>query len=319
MDIRYNKLWKLLIDLGLTRTELRQRADISTVSLAKLGKGQRVTTTTLNKICQALNCNTCDIADFSKENSQMVREQKVRYSVTPRAEAARSAENIVELFHDRHYISHSYLRGHLKSFVEGRISTRTLNNNLLLWKKDGVIFPAGQGWYSDLQDELQLDTSSLSSLIDCIGSAYPLLNFLCWSTQQLLPFFHHLPGKFFTFIYTDKTALNDLSLALQETYSKATVRIKPTYTSDDFIIRDRNFILLPLHKMNESNTFNGLMPIEHVLVEFAQQALRLSFADESEVRHVITDLTSRYRINMAKLISLASRRHFTGLFKIIQR
>ena len=38
MTLSYNKLWKLLIDKGMTKTEMRLKADISTTTLAKLGK-----------------------------------------------------------------------------------------------------------------------------------------------------------------------------------------------------------------------------------------------------------------------------------------
>lgn len=59
----YNKLWKLLIDKGMTRSEMRKQAGISSSSLAKLGKGENVTTDVLLRICAALNCGLNDIAD----------------------------------------------------------------------------------------------------------------------------------------------------------------------------------------------------------------------------------------------------------------
>ena len=42
MALSYNKLWKLLIDKGMTKTEMRLKADISTTTLAKLGKNETV-------------------------------------------------------------------------------------------------------------------------------------------------------------------------------------------------------------------------------------------------------------------------------------
>lgn len=61
--ISYDKLWKLLIDKKMNRTELKERSGISTASLAKLGKGENLTTAVLLKICSALDCNICDIMD----------------------------------------------------------------------------------------------------------------------------------------------------------------------------------------------------------------------------------------------------------------
>lgn len=56
MRTDYRKLWKLLIDHNMTKSELRQKAGISSVTLAKLGKDESVTTAVLFRICKALNC-----------------------------------------------------------------------------------------------------------------------------------------------------------------------------------------------------------------------------------------------------------------------
>ena len=67
MKVSYKKLWKLLIDREMTRTELRLKAGISSVSLAKLGKDETVTTNVLVKVCTALGCNIGDIMDIVPE------------------------------------------------------------------------------------------------------------------------------------------------------------------------------------------------------------------------------------------------------------
>ena len=67
MKVCYKKLWKLLIDKDMTRTELRLKAGISSVALAKLGKDEGVTTNILVKVCAALNCNIGDIMDVVPE------------------------------------------------------------------------------------------------------------------------------------------------------------------------------------------------------------------------------------------------------------
>lgn len=63
MMLSYNKLWKLLIDKGMTKTEMRLKADISTTTLAKLGKNETVSMEVLLKICKVLECNVGDIMD----------------------------------------------------------------------------------------------------------------------------------------------------------------------------------------------------------------------------------------------------------------
>ena len=55
MKLSYNKLWKLLIDKGMTKTEMRLKADISITTLAKLGKNETVSMEGLLKIVRCLN------------------------------------------------------------------------------------------------------------------------------------------------------------------------------------------------------------------------------------------------------------------------
>lgn len=63
MRISYNPLWKLLIDKGMNKKELRELSGISTASIAKLGKGENITTDVLLRICTALNCQISDIME----------------------------------------------------------------------------------------------------------------------------------------------------------------------------------------------------------------------------------------------------------------
>ena len=77
MAIRYNRLWKKLIDENMMKTDLRDKAGITTNALAKLGKNEHVNTQVLEKICNVLHCNIQDIAEFVPDEE---REEK---GVTP--------------------------------------------------------------------------------------------------------------------------------------------------------------------------------------------------------------------------------------------
>lgn len=69
MDMSYNKLWKMLIDKGMNKQDLKQISGISTTSMAKLGKGENITTDVLLKICKALDCDIADIMEVVAESS----------------------------------------------------------------------------------------------------------------------------------------------------------------------------------------------------------------------------------------------------------
>ena len=69
MRMSYNRLWKLLIDKNIKKSDLRKVAGVSSSSLAKLGKGENVTTDVILKICVALDCRVEDIMEIIKDET----------------------------------------------------------------------------------------------------------------------------------------------------------------------------------------------------------------------------------------------------------
>lgn len=70
MNFAYNKLWKLLIDKNMNKQGLKNITGISSASIAKLGKGENITTDVLLKICEALDCDISDIMEVVRESSE---------------------------------------------------------------------------------------------------------------------------------------------------------------------------------------------------------------------------------------------------------
>ena len=64
MGISYKKLWKILIDRNMNKRDLKRISGVSTTSIAKLSKGENITTDVLLKICRALDCGINDIMDM---------------------------------------------------------------------------------------------------------------------------------------------------------------------------------------------------------------------------------------------------------------
>lgn len=71
MYISYDKLWKLLIDKKINKTEFSQLTGISSRTIAKLTKNQSVTTDTLLHICTVLNCGISDIMELRHEEQSI--------------------------------------------------------------------------------------------------------------------------------------------------------------------------------------------------------------------------------------------------------
>lgn len=64
MTVCYNKLWKLLIDKKMTKTQLCQTAKVSTNAVAKMGRDEDVRVDVLVRICEALHCSFEDIMEL---------------------------------------------------------------------------------------------------------------------------------------------------------------------------------------------------------------------------------------------------------------
>ena len=67
----YNKLWKLMIDKKINKTQLCKAAGITTNAMAKLGRDETVTQETLEKICVVLGCTLDDIVEIKPDNSDL--------------------------------------------------------------------------------------------------------------------------------------------------------------------------------------------------------------------------------------------------------
>ncbi|MBS3937624.1 MAG: helix-turn-helix transcriptional regulator [Peptococcaceae bacterium] len=67
MAVSYKRLWKMLIDKDMRKTDLRQATGISTSSLAKLGRNENINTEILVKICKVLECDIGDIMEVTED------------------------------------------------------------------------------------------------------------------------------------------------------------------------------------------------------------------------------------------------------------
>ncbi len=73
MEVCYKKLWKILIDKGMKKKDLREMAGISWASVSKLSKGEPVSMEVLMKICKALGCDIGDIMELIPEANETTK------------------------------------------------------------------------------------------------------------------------------------------------------------------------------------------------------------------------------------------------------
>ena len=66
----YNKLWKLMIDKKINKTQLCKASGITTNAMAKLGRDESVPLETLEKICETLGCNIEDVVEITSDQGE---------------------------------------------------------------------------------------------------------------------------------------------------------------------------------------------------------------------------------------------------------
>lgn len=64
MAVRYNKLWKILIDKKMRKKDLQEAAHITHYKMMKLARDENITTEIIGNICKALNCTPDEIMEF---------------------------------------------------------------------------------------------------------------------------------------------------------------------------------------------------------------------------------------------------------------
>ena len=71
MSASYKKLWKILIDRDMNKSDLIRQAKITSNIVAKMGKGEDVSMESLRKICIALGCEIGDIMEVNGEKLEL--------------------------------------------------------------------------------------------------------------------------------------------------------------------------------------------------------------------------------------------------------
>lgn len=67
LEISYNRLWKLLIDKGMNKTQLKDVAGLSSSTISKMGKNEQISMDSMLKICRTLNCDIGDIVEVKND------------------------------------------------------------------------------------------------------------------------------------------------------------------------------------------------------------------------------------------------------------
>lgn len=188
------------------------------------------------------------------------------------------------------------------------VKSETLNRYLVDLVKDGKVYDAGKGWYSTLAQSLSIDRAPVNGVIARIEKAFPLLEFTCWSTEQVNPYMHHVLTKFVTFIYTN----TDLMPAVFDeiaTWKEYKTYFKPgTREAKKFRVEGPTIVIR--RETSEAPRAEGhVAPLEKMLVDLAVEVETLPLMGEGEFHDMARRIATTGRIHMAVLVRYARRNH----------
>ena len=78
MAISYNRLWKLLVDKKMSKSDLRKAVEMSPQTLTKMSRDEPITLTTLERICRVLNSDFGDIVEYIPDEDVVRSENTTR-------------------------------------------------------------------------------------------------------------------------------------------------------------------------------------------------------------------------------------------------
>ena len=183
----------------------------------------------------------------------------------------------------------------------------TLNRYMTDLVKDGLVWNAGRGWYSFVPSAIQLDTEPMAGIKKELLERFPLLDFACWSTQQINPYMHHMLGKTVTFVLAPADALASVFDHLRERGYSVYLNPNDKEVAKSFKVDSRTVVLRKLNTRHTPFT-DHLLSVEAVLVDLSQESERLFLMDKAEFRQMAARLVTSGRVDLATLASYAKLR-----------
>jgi len=198
-------------------------------------------------------------------------------------------------------------------------SSTTLKTYLSQFMSEGLIYDAGRGWYSRIAKPFQLDITPISNIITQIKKDFPLLDFSCWSTEQINPYTQHILNHFVNFVYADPDTLPAIAEGLQG--HGYTVLVDPgKKDASSGLPYGEDKVVLQKSIQKQPRADKHAAPIEKILVDLWYTAPKLNLLDQAEAQKVVENAVEAGRLNMAALLSYAGERRqdFSWLRAIYQ-
>ena len=190
-----------------------------------------------------------------------------------------------------------------------KITDGTLRHYMSEAMANGVVHNAGKGWYSRIETPCELDPKPVARIIKQLLKEFPLLDFTCWSTQQVNPWMHHLLAKFITFVQVDRDGIQAVSDALRDAHYEVYTHPNAARAGE---VRpgDRAVVIRPLNATAPTN--GHFSPPEAVLVDLFAETKALSLMSPGEFTDMAQRMASSSRIGLGSLLLYAGKRKING-------
>ena len=180
----------------------------------------------------------------------------------------------------------------------------TLNRYLHEFTRAGLIFSAGRGWHSSLATPFTLNREPVSSLVQELNKTFPLVEFSCWSTEQIKGAMHHLLSRFVTFVNVEADSMESIWEHLRDAGWDAWLNPRGTEAAR-FAVRERTLVVR--RESRKSPSKEPFASIEKLLVELCFEARDLQLMALPEFRTMVANLAGTSRIQMGLPPELCSR------------
>ncbi|MFH2025520.1 MAG: DUF6577 family protein, partial [bacterium] len=214
-------------------------------------------------------------------------------------------QKIIDYSRDRKYFSIEDLKRYFQS-TNIPYTDESVKKYLYNFQKDHSLYSAGRGWYSTIITPFQLESEPIKEIIVKLKDHFQILPFSCWSTQQIRSYFHHLPGKFVTFIYTDADSLGPVFDYLRDLYPNTYLNPAKNEVRKNFLIQENTIVLR--HEITEEPRDGHYARIEKILVDLYFEKERINLIDGWEYDRIFENIVKQFRIDAAKLVRYAKRR-----------
>jgi hypothetical protein len=187
------------------------------------------------------------------------------------------------------------------------ITDGTLRQYMSAAMAKGVVHDAGRGWYSSISEPFNLELRAVQTTIKRIQKAFPLLDFSCWSTQQINPYMHHLLAKFVTFVYADADLIPSMYDELRGWKGYHVYSNPLSAEADRFRLDEKTIVIRPETSEAPTSDVPHAAPIEKILVDLAIEVEKLGFIGKGEFKEMAWRAVTSGRVSMATLLRYARR------------